>query len=573
MLNKGHDRVLLVDDDLELGRGLAHVLSSEGFICDRAANGTEASAMLAETDYDVLVTDLRMPILNGHALSVATLRKTPRPLVVILTAVIEPRLAADLLIRGVDDVLFKPVSATHLATKLKALLVRRKVMEPYGRTATTVSAADLEARLADVRYALPVSQVALEVIRLTGTEEASMSALAEVLSRDPSLTVEVLRLANSHFYAGSAAKTTDIEQAIVRIGTRRLAEIAAATSALVGIAGRRFTWLDTSLLWRQSAAAGIAMSLLLEHAHLSDHGGLFVSALTHDLGRIVLGTLYPGIYELLARSCAASGETLLVEEDRCFPSRHCEVMASILSKWGFPATVFQPLRHSLSGYEALSNLGEPLRTKVELCKAAAFLGRLAVGRFEAWDLVEPIPGSVLARLNVRACRDLVSRTRANLARIDDAGKQPTTSDSVSSGGTAPPNVGYVSLASRRGDFLPGILESLGLAVEEAEPECLATDRYVVVNCLDVPAKRLVPYIGSGLFADTRLIVTDSRHLDDYKSLGTAVSVPASCAALRAACDGVARAQLAKHERTQSQGYDFHGSGANSVRCPVGRSLG
>jgi DNA-binding response OmpR family regulator len=272
--NKSSYRVLLVDDDLELGRAMAHFLGSEGFACDRVANGADASEMVERTDYDVMVTDLRMPTLNGHALAVATLRRSPRPLVVVLTAVIEPRLAADLLIRGVDDILFKPVSGIHLATKLKALLVRRKVMEPYGaRSATAVSAADLEARLADVRYALPISQVALDVVRMAGIEETSMSALAEALSRDPSLTVEVLRLANSHFYAGAAAKTMDIEQAIVRIGTRRLAEIAAATSALVGIAGRKFTWLDTSLLWRQSAASGIAMSLLLEHVHLGDHGG------------------------------------------------------------------------------------------------------------------------------------------------------------------------------------------------------------------------------------------------------------------------------------------------------------
>jgi HD-like signal output (HDOD) protein len=546
--------VLLVDDDLDLVRALAHVLSNEGFACDCASNGADASALLGAKDYHILITDLRMPIVNGHALSVATLRRSPRPLVVVLTGVIEPRLAADLLIRGVDDILFKPVYSFHLAAKLKALLVRRKVMEPYGAlTATTVSAADLEARLANVRYALPISQV--EVVRLTGEEGTSMSALAEVLSRDASLTVEALRLANSQFYAGSAAKITSIEQAVVRIGTRRLGEIAAAASALVGVTARTFTWMDTSLLWRQSAAAGIVMGLLLEHVHLGDQGGLFVSALAHDLGRIVLGALYPGIYELLTRSCAATGETLLEQEDRSFPSRHCEVMASVLSNWGFPASVFQPLRYSLCRYDELSTLGEPLRTKAELCKAAVFLGRLAVGRFEAWDAIEPIPGSVLARLNLRACHDLIDQARANLGRIDSVGESPAAARTAHVGRAAEGELGYVSLSSRRGDFLPDLIASLGRAVEHLEPECLAMDRCIVVNCIEVPAKRLVPYLGSGLFADTRLIVTDRRHLDEYKSLGNAVSVPMSYAALRAACDAIDQVQSTKGERSKSQETD------------------
>jgi hypothetical protein len=265
---------------------------------------------------------------------------------------------------------------------------------------------------------------------------------------------------------------------------------------------------------------------------------------------------------------------LLDQEDRSFPSRHCEVMASVLANWGFPATVFQPLHHCLSRYEELSTLGEPLRTKAELCKAAAFLGRLAVGRFEAWDVVEPIPGSVLARFNLRAARDLVIQTRANLARINPVGESSGEPKPNSPWHAVQPGLGYVSLASRRGDFLSDILDSMGLAVQQLDPECLAMDRYIIVNCLDVPARRLAPYLGSGLFADRRLIVTERRHLDEYKSLGTAMAVPASYAALRAACEGVARAQLARDQGVQSQEQDSktsHASQQLATSSPAGTS--
>ncbi|HVX16050.1 MAG TPA: HDOD domain-containing protein [Pirellulales bacterium] len=528
-------RVLVVEDDAALAQAIGHSLSAEGFVCDFAANGVVAGAMLVGGAYDILLTDLRLPMLNGHALSVATLARQPRPLVIVLTGVVEPRLAADLLIRGVDDVVFKPVPVFHLAAKFKALLARRTALERRGGAGTTtVSAADLEQKLANVRYALPISQAALDVVRLTSQEETSVRELAEALARDASLAVEVLRLANSQFYINTSQKIMDLEEAIVRIGTRRVAEIASATSALVGIADRTFTWMNSTLLWRQSMASGIAMGRLMEHVHLSDHSGLYISALTQGLGRVVLGTLYPGMYELLTRSCAANGESLLDQEDRCFPSRHSEVMATILANWGFPPTVYGPLRHTLSSYDELQSMSDPLRTKVELCKIAGLVGRIATG-WEPFDVVEPAPGAVVARLNLPPLAEIVEETRAALEHLDVA----ATGQDGMEAETPLRSVGYVSLSSRRGDILPEVLASMGLTVRPLEPERLAVEGNIIVNCGDVPAKRLAPYLGSGLFAETRLVVTDLRHLEDYRRMGTAIRFPMSYAALMAACEAVA----------------------------------
>jgi DNA-binding response OmpR family regulator len=81
---------------------------------------------LADTrHYDVIVTDLRMPEMNGHTLVVELLKREHRPAVVVLTGVTEPRLAKDLIARGVDDIVFKPVDQGVLAAKVQALVARR----------------------------------------------------------------------------------------------------------------------------------------------------------------------------------------------------------------------------------------------------------------------------------------------------------------------------------------------------------------------------------------------------------------------------------------------------------------
>lgn len=106
---------LVVDDDPVARQIVIRTLAKAGFVCDTAIDGAQARQCLTSNRYDLLVTDLQMPHVNGHALCVELLEKSPRPAIVVLTGVLEPRLAQDLLKRGVDKVLFKPIDCEALA--------------------------------------------------------------------------------------------------------------------------------------------------------------------------------------------------------------------------------------------------------------------------------------------------------------------------------------------------------------------------------------------------------------------------------------------------------------------------
>jgi len=125
-MTKESFRALVVDDDRAVRNLTIRALADVGFACDAAVDGLHAKEILTIASYDVVVTDLRMPGLNGHALAVDLLKVNGRPVVVILTGVLEPRLARDLIVRGVDCVEFKPVRYDLFAAKVKALVERRK---------------------------------------------------------------------------------------------------------------------------------------------------------------------------------------------------------------------------------------------------------------------------------------------------------------------------------------------------------------------------------------------------------------------------------------------------------------
>jgi HD-like signal output (HDOD) protein/DNA-binding NarL/FixJ family response regulator len=124
-------RALIVDDD-DVSRYLAvNALGLLGFDCEEAEDGCIAIEMVRKNPYDVVITDLRMPIQNGHGLAVEILKLQCPPLVVVLTSVTEPRIVHDLMTRGVADVAFKPVPFPAFAAKIRSCL-KKGESKPVG---------------------------------------------------------------------------------------------------------------------------------------------------------------------------------------------------------------------------------------------------------------------------------------------------------------------------------------------------------------------------------------------------------------------------------------------------------
>ena len=115
-------RALVVDDDAIARKMLVFCLQKKDFACDTAIDGVQATDLLKNQDYDLVVTDLKMPNKHGHSLAIDLLAREPRPVIVIHTSVDDPRLTKDLMTRGVDDIVYKPTNYEQFAVKAKVLV-------------------------------------------------------------------------------------------------------------------------------------------------------------------------------------------------------------------------------------------------------------------------------------------------------------------------------------------------------------------------------------------------------------------------------------------------------------------
>ncbi len=117
-------RVLLVEDDERIQQALGLALSDEGFSVDVAGSGEEALHRLETESFDVVLVDLTLPGVDGLEV-VRTLRTRGDLPIIVVTARTDARDVIAGLEAGADDYVTKPLMASVLAARVRALLRRR----------------------------------------------------------------------------------------------------------------------------------------------------------------------------------------------------------------------------------------------------------------------------------------------------------------------------------------------------------------------------------------------------------------------------------------------------------------
>jgi diguanylate cyclase (GGDEF)-like protein len=117
-------RALLVEDEHQVRKLIATYMSREGFAVAESDNVPDGVKQLGE-EFDVVVTDIRMPEVSGTELVGAVKSRWPATQVIVITGLQDPQVAADALNQGADRYLFKPFGMPELRAHLKDALTRR----------------------------------------------------------------------------------------------------------------------------------------------------------------------------------------------------------------------------------------------------------------------------------------------------------------------------------------------------------------------------------------------------------------------------------------------------------------
>jgi len=127
-------KILIAEDDRELRRMFAHVLIKNGYTVKEVANGQEALDAIDGDYFDLIISDIMMPVVDGYQL-VRMLRdagnNTPVMMITAKDAFDDMRIG---ILSGADDYMIKPVNVNEMVLRVQALLRRAQIMSERKQT-------------------------------------------------------------------------------------------------------------------------------------------------------------------------------------------------------------------------------------------------------------------------------------------------------------------------------------------------------------------------------------------------------------------------------------------------------
>ena len=120
-------KILIVDDEKTIRDSLKMIMDEEGFTTDTAGDGEEALQKIKETEFDIVITDIKMPKMDGMQLLETATKISPETFFIIMTAYASVKTAIDALRNGAYDYLIKPVEFDDVIIRVKRLIEHKKL--------------------------------------------------------------------------------------------------------------------------------------------------------------------------------------------------------------------------------------------------------------------------------------------------------------------------------------------------------------------------------------------------------------------------------------------------------------
>jgi HD-like signal output (HDOD) protein len=181
---------------------------------------------------------------------------------------------------------------------------------------------------------------ALYILQLANNDKTELTELAAGISKDPALSVKVLRAVNSSFY-GMPQKVSTVSQAVVLLGLHAVKALVLGFTLLNNIRSNK-SGFDHLSFWRRSMYAATAARIIAGKVLPVRQEDCFVAALLMDVGTLLLDQMLGDTYSDLCERAGCHAD-LLVHEVHELGMTHAEVAATLAEHWKLPEMLAIPM--------------------------------------------------------------------------------------------------------------------------------------------------------------------------------------------------------------------------------------
>jgi len=324
-------RILFVDDEEMVLNGLKRMLRPYRDEWDMVFvdSGAKALESMAQAPFDVVVADMRMPIMNGAELLCEVMKRYPLTVRLILSG------------HSDNELIFKAMAATHqyLAKPCDPETLR-SVLRRATDSVDILHNQELKKLIGQMR-ALPSLPILYhEIMEKVQNPNVQLEDITNIIARDLGMTAKILQLVNSAFF-GLPNHISNLNAAVSFLGLNVIMALFLSVNIFSEFKGLRIEGFSMENLWKHSLETATLANKIskIESSNNAIANYAFVAGILHDSGRIVLAANFPERYQDAIAMAKREGCEISHAEKMFFEHTHSAVGGYMMSLWGLPAPI------------------------------------------------------------------------------------------------------------------------------------------------------------------------------------------------------------------------------------------
>ncbi len=327
-------RLLFVDDEPFLRDGIRRLLTRRrpDWELAFADCGTAALQVMETASFDIVVSDMRMPGMDGAGL-LERVRDIDPGVVRIILSGQSDRSAALRAAKVAHQFLAKPFDVVLLEATLDRLCGLRQLMADT----------KLQSLVGGIDSLPSAPKVYTRLVELLAREETSLVEVAEILKEDPGMSAKVLQMVRSAFF-GAQVDTASIDEAVARLGFNVIKSMALTAGVFEAFKQNGdIPGFSAAVEQQHSLCVARASAAILRGKAEADDS--FMAGMLHDVGKLVLAAKLPEILKTVVQRAGSERRPMYAVEQEELDTTHAEIGGYLLGIWGLPRAVVEAVAH------------------------------------------------------------------------------------------------------------------------------------------------------------------------------------------------------------------------------------
>jgi putative nucleotidyltransferase with HDIG domain len=325
-------RILFVDDDRNVLDGLRRMLYSmrQQWKMEFVMVASDALKVMAHTHYDVIVSDLRMPGMDGIDLLEKVREKYPDTIRFMLSGYAE-QTTQGRAAKCVHQYISKPCNAEHLKNMVSRAVVLRDRLKSKKVTEIVSSL-----------RSLPVMpDTYQEVIEMLGSE-CSSRQIGKIIARDIGMSSKILQVVNSAFY-GRSSNIVDPIHAVVYLGLKTVEALVLTQGIFSKLPEKTAKRFFVSALQEHCVRVGMLARAICQSEEMTEEHleAAAMAGILHEAGKMILITKFPDECEQAIATSRDQQIPIHEVERGMIGVTHAELGGCLLDMWGLPNTIIE----------------------------------------------------------------------------------------------------------------------------------------------------------------------------------------------------------------------------------------